>query len=292
MFRVIIGSLSLLSLLAAVAPEEAAAQPTPFQIVSQLDFECRRADGQPVAPNVGVRQLNPVLQDQIPNMQVPLGELQEVCVPVAKNGQIPGPAALAFIRWMDLACYKAASPPVGVDLHLSHLNPVLQAMGVPDEDVTMGPLEQICLPVAKNNVQPPPAARALASHLDLGCYGLQEPTRDLDIPLVLTHLNPVIQAIGLPNRVVDVHRAHQLCVPIGKNAQPIPPGVLAIVRWADFLKYRVVPRDPIPPLPLWLNHLNPLYAAVAPFVTTLFADRVRLLVPVAKDGFLPPGGPD
>jgi hypothetical protein len=290
MYRVVLGSLSIVSWL-VISPGDAVAQvpPTPFDLVSQLDFECRPADGIPVAPTVFVRQLNPVLKDRIPNQQVPLGALEEVCVPVAKNGQIPSQAALAFIRWLDVACYKAASPPTGVEVHLSHLNPVLA--NLPDEDVTLGALEQICLPVKKNGVEPPPAVRALASHFDLGCYGLEEPTSDANRTLVLTHLNPVIRALdpNLPDRTVTMGRARQLCVPIGKNNQPVPPGVLSRVEWADFLKYRVTPHDPIPPLPLWLKHLNPIYAEVDRFLTILRPDWVRLMVPVAKDGHLPPG---
>jgi hypothetical protein len=279
-----IGSLSTLLLLAAPAHAQV---PTPFDFVSQLDLECRPAQGAPPAPQVGVRQLNPVLKDQIPPMQVPLGPLEEVCVPVAKNGQIPSQPARAFIERVDVACYRAISPPVGVDLHLTHLNPVLA--NLLDEDVTLGQLEQICLPVNKNNAVLPPAVKQLVSHFDLGCYALEEPTRDADRTLVLAHLNPVIRAMQFPNRVVDLHRAHQLCVPIGKNAQPVPPGVLDIVEWADFLKYRVVPHDPIPPLPLWLSHLNPLYQQVAPFFVQLLGQPVRLMVPVAKDGHFPPG---
>ena len=289
MYRIMFGSLAILSSVAA-SPGDAAAQalPSPFELVSQLDFECRPADGVPVAPAVIIRQLNPVLQNKIPSEQVPLGELEEVCVPVAKNGQIPGQPALAFIRWLDLACYQATSSYSGVELKLEHLNPVLNDL--PDEDVRLTRLEQVCLPVAKNGVEPPPVIRALASHFDLGCYGLEEPTSDADRTLVLTHLNPVIRAMVpiLPDRMVDLRRARQLCVPIGKNNQPIPPGVLSRVEWADFLKYRVVPHDPIPPLPLWLEHLNPLYAAVAPFLTTLHPGWVRLMVPVAKNGHLPP----
>lgn len=289
MNRVTIGSLSVLLALAGAAHAQEIDLPTPYELVSQTDFECRTAQGNPPAPQVLVRQLNPVLEDKIPNLQTPLGPLEEVCVPVAKNGQVPSPAALAFIRWFDLACYRATGPWLGVDLVLSHLNPVLSWL--PDEDITLGRLEQVCLPVIKNNVEPPAPYKRMASHFDLGCYSI-EPTAAHDVTLLLTHLNPVIRQLGLPDRVVDVHRAHQLCVPIGKNNQPIPPGILAFIEWADFLKYRVEPRDPIPPLPLWLEHINPIYDAVPRFLTTLLADRVRLMVPVAKDHHLPPGGQD
>jgi hypothetical protein len=287
MMKNAIGAVVLLC--AASAPALAQVPPSPYAIVSQLDFECRPAAGPPVAANLFVRQLNPVLQGRIPNQWVPLGPLEEVCVPVAKNGQIPGPAARAFIQWMDLACYQAQSADPDVDVVLSHLNPVLA--GLPDESVEIGPLEQICVPVRKNDSVLPPAVEAMVEHVDVGCYHV-EPTEDADRTLVLSHLNPVIRAMGLPNRTVEVHRAHQLCVPIAKNQQPVPPGVLDYVEWMDFLKYRIVPEGPIPPLPLVLTHLNPLFANVASFFTVLQPERLRLMVPVAKDGHLPPGGPD
>jgi hypothetical protein len=269
------------------APENA---PSPRGFVSQLDLECRPAHGVPPAAAVGVRQLNPVLKDKIPNQNTPLGELDEVCVPVAKNGQIPSPKALEVIRWVDVACYRATGPHTDVTLDISHLNP--QLTDLPDEKVTMARLEQVCLPVSKNGSVLPPAIKHLVSHFDLGCYGLEGPTRDADRTLALDHLNPVIVGMGQPDHLVKMRRPHQLCVPIAKNNQPVPAGVLPYIEWADFLKYRVEPQAAIPVLPLWLTHLNPLYADRPPFFTVLEPDRVRLMVPVAKNGQLPPGAQD
>src|SRR4051812_5918647 len=98
----------------ALAGGSARAQnpPSPFEFVSQLDFECRPAVGQPPAAQVFLRQLNPVLVNRLPNQVAMLGQLEDVCVPVAKNNQIPGPRALAIAEWADLACYAATAPPV------------------------------------------------------------------------------------------------------------------------------------------------------------------------------------
>jgi hypothetical protein len=188
----------------------------------------------------------------------------------------------------DLACYRAAAPPVDVDVTLSHLNPVLA--GLPDEDVHLVNLAQLCVPVSKNNNTPPPAIKQIVEHLDVACYELAEATPSADRTLVLSHLNPVIKAMQLPNRVVEMKRAKQLCVPVAKNNQPVPPGVRDIVQWVDFLKYRIdVVQAAVPPLPLWLTHLNPLFAGVPPFPVMLANQELRLMVPVAKDGQLPPG---
>lgn len=263
--------------------------PSPFELVSQLDFECRPAQGAPPAQQIGIRQLNPVLQNRLPNQVAAIGPLEQVCVPVAKNGQIPSPRALAIAQWSDLACYRATAAPVNLEVNLSHLNP--QLAGLPDEDVRLVGLQQLCVPVSKNGSQLPPAIKQIVSYLDLACYELEEATPPADRTLVISHLNPVIQAMGFGNRIVDMKRAKQLCVPVAKNNEQVPPGVLQLVQWADFLKYRIdVVQGVVPPLPLWLTHLNPLFAGLNPFFTALTNQELRLMVPVAKDGQLPPGG--
>lgn len=282
---------------ALLASSAGARAQTPYDFVSQLDFECRRAEGPPPVQDLRIRQLNPVLQGQLPNQRTELGALNEICVPVAKNSQVPSQPARAFIEWIDLACYAASAEPVDVDVKLSHLNPVLASL--PEEDVTLTELSQVCVPVSKNNVAPPDEVRQLVSHFDLACYDLAEPTADVNVPLWLSHLNPVIRAMDLPARFGFMRRARQLCVPVAKEEQPVPPGPRARVQWSDFLKYKFRPVAPIPELPLWIRHLNPLFAWVAPFLTELQvvnpalpATWPELMVPVAKNGVLPPGAAD
>lgn len=263
--------------------------PSPFDFVSQLDYECRPVDGMlaPPAPNLLVRQLNPVLIPQIPNQQAVLGLAQQLCVPVAKNGVIPSQPALDFIKWSDVICYKAEAPPVDVDLKLTHLNPVLA--NLPNEFVHLTELQQVCLPVRKNASVIPDAVSMMDRHVDLGCYGLLEPTSSADRPLWLQHLNPVIRAMQFPDRQVIMRRAQQLCVPIAKNNEPVPPGVRNVVRFADFLKYRVdLVQGPVPIFPLGLTHLNPLFHDLPQFPVTVENDPIRLMVPVAKNDNIPP----
>ena len=280
-----------LSTLWAGAARAQVQPPSPYELASQMDFECRPAQGAPPAPQVLIRQLNPVLQNRLPNQMADLGPLEQVCVPVAKNAQIPGPRALPIIAMSDLACYRAAAAPVDVDVTLSHLNPVLA--GLPEEDVHLINLQQVCVPVSKNDSQLPPAIKQIVSHLDFACYELLEATPSADRTLLLSHLNPVIQAMQLPNRVVEMKRAKQLCVPVAKNNEQVPPAVLDIVKWVDFLKYRIdVVAGAVPPLPLWLTHLNPLFAGLQRFPVVLTNQDLRLMVPVAKDGHIPPGHPE
>ncbi|HET7540373.1 MAG TPA: hypothetical protein VFK05_10900 [Polyangiaceae bacterium] len=261
--------------------------PTPFEIASQLDLECRHAEGAPPAQQLGIRQLNPVLQGVLPNQQAQLGPLEEVCVPVAKNNQIPSEPARSVIRGIDLACYKADAAPVNVPVLASHLNPVFA--NLPPEFVHLVQLQQVCVPVAKNGVIPPEPMLSVIRHMDFGCYGLEQPTSDANTNVLLSHLNPVLIQQGLPPHAVHMERARQMCVPIGKNQEPIPAPALSRVRWVDFLKYRITPVvGPLAPWPLTLSHLNPLFAERPPFNVTLFGPP-NLLVPIAKNGVIPPG---
>lgn len=278
------GSISFgVCLLHAVAAQ--AQVPSPYAVASGLDLECRQAEGAPPVANLGIRQLNPVLQPVLPNQVAELGPLQEVCVPVAKNNQVPSQPALSVIRSVDIACYRATAAPVDVRVRASHLNPVLA--NLPGEDVHLTELQQVCVPVAKNGVFPQEPELSIVRHMDFACYGLEEPTSDANRDLLLSHLNPVLQ--NHPKHVVHMERARQLCVPIAKNQQMVPEPARGIVRRIDFLKFRTTPVPaPLAPWPLVLNHLNPLFAQQPAFNVVLDGPS-RLLVPVAKNGVTPEG---
>src|SRR5512144_495710 len=132
-----IGLSALTACLGLCATAAATAQelPSPLGLSSRLDLECHAAQGPAPAAGVWLRQLNPVLQGHLPDQQVQLGALEDVCVPVAKNQQIPPPNAFSIARWLDLACFDAHAAPVNVDVKLSHLNPVLAAL--PNETVKL-----------------------------------------------------------------------------------------------------------------------------------------------------------
>src|SRR5262245_17457357 len=85
--------------------------PSPFDFVIQLDLECRTVEGPAPVDELGIRQLNPVLKDKLPNQRVELGPLKRVCVPVLKDHEVHAPAALQWTRWVDLACYQAKAEP-------------------------------------------------------------------------------------------------------------------------------------------------------------------------------------
>ncbi len=263
---------------------EAQALPSPFSYVSNLDLECFKTNSQ--TPNVGVqlKHLNPVLQN-LPVHKVVMGAREQLCVPVTKNNVIPPSPALDYIRFTDLSCYKITAAPVNFPVTLKHLNPVLQQMGLPPENVTMTQAQQLCVPVAKNNVVLPPAVKRVVQYIDLECFGIT-PQVPINVPLSIGQLNPVLQPV-IPGGNVTVTSNRQLCVPVAKNNQQIPADVLALVKWIDLKKYDVV-TAPLPnPVTLQLHHLNPLFTTL-PVETATLTAAVQLGVPVSKNGVVPP----
>ena len=277
----------LANLIAATGLASAASAqplPAPYPIVSHSDFECYRStDEPPPASQVRIRHLNPALQGL--TQTATIHELRRVCLPVEKNNQTPPPEVRRYIQWIDLACYRAEASPVDLTLNVSHLNPELS--GLPSETIRVERLAQLCLPVRKayeGGAPPiPPDVRRFIQHVDLACYALDERTQDVQLPLSLGHLNPVVASLPLEDRQTRLRRGFQLCLPVGKNDQPIPPDVLNVIQWMDFLRYTL---DPVPPfnINLALRHMNPLFWALPWFGETLFTPpTLQLMVPIAKN---------
>jgi hypothetical protein len=269
---------------ATSAPPLAPAQalPSPLRFASFLDLECFPTPPyQPPTVTITTRHLNPVLA-HLPTETTILGPRQQLCVPVAKNNTLPPPDVLPFIRYVDLACYRIQGQTVNQQLRLNHLNPLFTSL--PPHTVTILNPVQLCVPVMKNGVAPPPEIRRLVSFIDLKCYAETPPT-PLNRTVTLTHLNPVLGQLPPANAGITTNR--QLCVPVQKNNQPIPPEILHIIRWIDLEKYDIT-TPPLPaPVNLTLNHLNPLLAGLPTEPVTLTQAR-QLMLPVAKNGLIPP----
>ncbi len=269
---------------ASAAGAHAQALPTPFDLASGLDLECYRTPGPALNINLDLSHLNPVLQD-LPPHQVIVRELAQTCVPVRKNNVWPEPSALPFLRHVDFACYRieAAPLPNPVPLGLTHLNPVLQ--GLPQHGVVLEQPAQLCVPVAKNDTLPPPEVLALVRYIDLECYRT-DPGPHPQFGLWLSQLNPQLLGIA-PHAMALVPEPRQLCVPVRKNAQFIPPAILERVRWIDLEKFKAAPDVKIAPTNITLRHLNPLLVGFPP-VPVVLEEATSLLVPVAKNGQIPP----
>jgi len=274
--------------LAASAPRHVQAQalPTPNWLVSGLDLECYRTPGPSLDIPVNLSHLNPVLIAMgLPQHQVILRELAQTCVPVRKNNSAPVPAALPFIKHIDFACYRLDAQPFPnpVPLNLTHLNPVLA--NLPQHVVGLKRPAQLCVPVAKNDVLPPPAVLALVKFIDLECYEV-EPGPHPQFVVGLTQLNPQLMGIP-PHPMALVPSPRQLCVPVRKNQQVIPPAIRNLIQWIDLEKFAANPTVQIAPVNVELSHLNPLFTDLDP-EHVILQEANSLMVPVAKNGAIPP----
>ncbi|MEA2560448.1 MAG: hypothetical protein QOH06_1952 [Acidobacteriota bacterium] len=198
--------------------------PASLPFLQYADLKCYRITGQPLNLTLQLSQLNPAIAALYgANVNVIVREPQQLCVPVAKNDQFAPPEVLNLIKFLDIKCYRVDAPQiVNQPINLTHLNPLFS--GTPTEQAKIfGPTpQQLCVPVAKNNQFPNPAAVAqIIRYSDVLCYNLAG--LPLDRQLKLTHLNPVLRAMGLPPEDVKVTESTKLCVPVAKNGM-FPPG--------------------------------------------------------------------
>lgn len=208
---------------------------------------------------------------------------------VALPGKVlaqPLPSPAAFVRFLDVRCYRIPNqPPLNVNLQLDHLNPVLRSYGLPSEHVLLQEPQDLCVPVQKEGLVPPPNVLPFIQYVDWKCYGISGPS--LDLPLRLDQLNPITDAIFGPTDVI-VREPEQLCVPVAKNDRIPPPDVLRLIQWLDVECYRV-DAPPIFPHPIWLTHLNPLFAGIPREEAYIDGPApAQLCVPVAKNRRIPP----
>ncbi|MFI6295839.1 hypothetical protein ACIBEJ_29870 [Nonomuraea sp. NPDC050790] len=196
-------------------------------------------------------------------------------VPPAAALVLPTPRA--FVSNLDLDCFKTNpyQPPT-TTLTLRHLNP--QLGDLPIQQVTLGAREQLCVPVAKNNVIPPPGVLDFVRFVDLSCYRVTGPS--VNRTLVLHHLNPVLQ--NQPRKQVVLNQPQQLCVPVVKNGVVPSAEVLSVIRHIDLECYGFTP-NPLMNQVLNLRQLNPVLANVPPANVQVLAAR-QLCVPVQKRG--------
>ena len=202
----------------------------------------------------------------------------------AVSSAAPAPRAIAlpspinFVSNLDLECFgtTAYTPPSTGPITLSHLNPVLA--GQPSWTVAgLGPRSQLCSPVAKNGKIPPSGVLEFVRYIDLSCYRISGPS--INLPLVLSHLNPVL--IQLPRRQVTVVLPEQLCVPVIKNDSVPPPEVLRLLQYIDLVCYRETPPVSLNTT-LQLTQLNPVLGSIPPTTVQVTTNR-QLCVPVRKN---------
>ena len=186
------------------------------------DLKCYRIDGPPLDLPLQIDQLNPDIAALFgPSTHVIVREPQQLCVPVAKNGQFPPPDVQKLIEFLDLKCYRVDAPPIPTSpIKLTHLNPLFSGIPTEKAHIWNAP-QQLCVPVAKNGKFPPDDVLKIIAYSDVLCYNLRG--LPLNKQLILHHLNPVLLDLGAPREDVWVGESRKLCVPVAKNGQ-FPPG--------------------------------------------------------------------
>ncbi len=128
-----------------------------LQLIQWIDLKCYRVDA-PAAfnANIQLHHLNPLWAALAPQMaQFQAVPPNQLCVPVAKNGQIPPATVLPIVQYSDVLCYRVQAAALNQALTLRHLNPLFVAMGLQPENVVVGGTTELCVPVAKNGNFPP-----------------------------------------------------------------------------------------------------------------------------------------
>ncbi|HEV7672044.1 MAG TPA: hypothetical protein VGS22_26280 [Thermoanaerobaculia bacterium] len=269
---------------------QAQALPTPKDFVANLDVRCYQLNDQP-ALNVPLQldHLNPYFVEKgLPSEDVILGKPQDLCVPVFKNQIPPPPSVLPFMRFVDWKCYEIKGPSLDLELHLDHLNPEIPPLLGPSVDGVVREPQQLCVPVRKNNQVIPTAVLSLVQWLDVKCYRFEprEPVKEESI--FLNHLNPLYAGIPGQKAIFQKVPDPQLCVPVMKNRQAPPDSVAKIIAYSDVLCYPA--KGAAINQPVTLNHLNPVLRAMhLPAENVVVGGTTKLCVPVAKNGFFPPG---
>lgn len=290
--RILGRALAALALLALATPAGAQLPASPRRFVDNLDVRCYQIPNQPPL-NLALRldHLNPLfVQLGLPFENVILQSPQDLCVPVAKNGVLPAPDTLPFIRFVDWKCYGIAGPPLNLPLNVRHLNPNIPTAFPAGLNITVLDPVQLCVPVVKNNSNPPAFVQALVQYLDVKCYRIAA-NQTVSAPITLQHLNPLPFFAALPPEVSTVGpNPDRLCVPVTKNQAPIPAAVLPFIQYSDVLCYPAT-GNPLG-VNLALRHINPVLVAMGlPIENVFVTNSRRLCVPVAKNGMIPPGIP-
>lgn len=187
-----------------------------YDFVSNVDLSCYRVEGPSLNREIILNHLNPVLE-HLPRKQVAVFEPQQLCLPVIKNGRVPSPEVLEFVRWIDLVCYREIPPvPMNESLKLTQLNPELKS--IPDTDVRVRENRQLCVPVRKNDQKIPDEVLRIIRWLDLEKYDIVGPTM-LPFDVKLTHINPLFKGWSEPAKLLE---RQQLAVPVAKDGHQPP----------------------------------------------------------------------
>jgi hypothetical protein len=283
--KAVVASLFLLALITLPALVRAQLPVSPRRFVDNLDERCYSITDPAPGLTLRLDHLNPLfIQMHLPFEMVTLQSPQQLCVPVKKNNIAPPPDTLPFIQLIDWKCYGISGSPLNIPLTLTQLNPVISGLFGPTVGVTVQEPQLLCVPVAKNNATIPPNVLALIQYLDVKCYRVTS-TVNRSAAVTLTHLNPLFSTRPPESSTIGP-APQQLCVPVTKNQTVIPTSVIQYIEYSDTLCYPATGTSLSQNVTL--RHLNPLLTTL-PSENVFVSNSLKLCVPVAKNGMLPPG---
>jgi|SRR6185312_9577302 len=137
-----------------VAKTTANPPPNVLALIQYMDVKCYRVTTTVnQSATLSLSHLNPLFST-LPSEFSTIGPApQQLCVPVTKNQAVIPMAVRPYVRFSDVLCYPATGAPLGRNLTLRHLNPLLA--GLPPETDFVNNSLQLCVPVAKNGMFPP-----------------------------------------------------------------------------------------------------------------------------------------
>ena len=129
------------------------------KLVEYVDVECfavtssQQIAGKPITLN----HLNPLFSGRAAeNLTFPTPGPTQLCVPVAKNGDMPSSDIIQYVEYSDVLCYPMLGVSLDAILTLTQLDPVLlNHYFVNPQSFSVGPSRSLCVPVEKNHDLPP-----------------------------------------------------------------------------------------------------------------------------------------
>jgi len=125
-------------------------------LVNFVDVECFAVtSSQQIAGKmITLNHLNPLWTGRAPEtLTFPVPGPVQICVPVAKNGQMPGVDVIKYVEYSDVLCYPILGINLDAIVTLTQLDPQLQS--VKAGTFSVGGSRLLCVPVEKNHDLPP-----------------------------------------------------------------------------------------------------------------------------------------
>ncbi len=126
-------------------------------LVDYVDVECFAVTSTQQIANkpITLTHLNPLFSGRPPeNLTFPTPGPSQLCVPVAKEGDIPPADVLPYVEYSDVLCYPLGGISLDSLLTLTQLDPVMIPRVGPT-NISAGRPLSLCVPVAKNGDIPP-----------------------------------------------------------------------------------------------------------------------------------------